>query len=109
MSTIPRNKQREHKLYRMVAADPDSFTDIEAGLVGLNKRINQEEVSLPVVDRPRRRKRKIVRPTVAIEEPIFVNTAPIVSISLPPDGSSHGLGIPITFVAPATDAGDGAI
>lgn len=45
-NTIPRNKQREHKLYRMAVASPDEFTDIESGLVGANKRVDQELVSL---------------------------------------------------------------
>lgn len=45
-NTIPRNKQREHKMYRMAVASPDEFTDIESGLVGSNKRVDQESVSL---------------------------------------------------------------
>ena len=49
-NTIPRNKQREHKLYRMVVANPDNLTDIEAGVVGANKRISQEQISLSNTD-----------------------------------------------------------
>lgn len=45
-NTIPRNKQREHKLYRMAVANPDVFTEVEAGLVGANSRIEAEPVVL---------------------------------------------------------------
>lgn len=49
-NTIPRNKQREHKLYRMAVASPDEFTDIEAGLVGSNKRVDEEITALTGTD-----------------------------------------------------------
>jgi hypothetical protein len=45
-NTIPRNKQREYKLYRMAVANPDVFTEVEAGLVGANTRVEAEVVSL---------------------------------------------------------------
>lgn len=45
-NTIPRNKQREYKMYRMAVANPDSFTEVEAGLVGANSRIENEDFSL---------------------------------------------------------------
>jgi hypothetical protein len=41
-NTIPRNKQREYKMYRMAVANPDIFTEVEAGLVGANTRIDSE-------------------------------------------------------------------
>jgi len=43
-STIPRNKQREHRLYRMIVANPDTFTETEKGLIGLNTFIEQESL-----------------------------------------------------------------
>jgi len=43
-STIPRNKQREHRLYRMIVANPDVFTETEKGLIGLNTLIEQESL-----------------------------------------------------------------
>jgi len=45
-NTIPRNKQREYKLNRLTVANPDSFTQIEAGLVGLIDFIDSEVFAL---------------------------------------------------------------
>lgn len=45
-NTIPRNKQREYKLQRLNVANPDSFTDIETGLIGLSTDVNQEPLIL---------------------------------------------------------------
>lgn len=45
-NTIPRNKQREYKMYRMAVANPDVFTEVEAGLVGANSRIEAEPFAL---------------------------------------------------------------
>ena len=44
--TIPRNKQREYGLHRLTIANPDSFTVIEAGLVGIVEEVNDEPVVL---------------------------------------------------------------
>jgi hypothetical protein len=49
-NTIPRNKQREYKLYRMAVANPDVFTEVEAGLVGANSRIEDEAVPVLITD-----------------------------------------------------------
>jgi hypothetical protein len=49
-STIPRNKQREYKLYRMAVANPDVFTELETGLVGANARIEAESIALVAAD-----------------------------------------------------------
>jgi len=48
--TTPRSKQRQYKLYRMALANPDPFTPVEAGLVGLSKPIEEEPVALSGVD-----------------------------------------------------------
>jgi hypothetical protein len=49
-NTIPRNKQREYKLYRMAVANPDVFTGVEAGLVGANVRVEAEAIALSGVE-----------------------------------------------------------
>lgn len=44
--TIPRNKQREYKLYRMAVANPDVLTEPEAGMIGLNMQVVEEPIIL---------------------------------------------------------------
>lgn len=44
--TIPRNKQREHRLHRMFIANPDPFTVVEFGLLGLTAQRISESIQV---------------------------------------------------------------
>lgn len=41
-NTIPRNKQREYKMYRLNVANPDDYTNTETGLIGMLSDVAEE-------------------------------------------------------------------
>lgn len=90
--TIPRNKQREHRLHRMFVANPDPFTVVEFGLLGLTAQRISESVQLNGNDSFQLRSKDLIDGSETVQRAGAGSAGAIVYSGNPTDGNKVVIG-----------------